>query len=213
MSEEIIKFKVLKIFGPQIIKTRIPKIIIESMNNYTLEVLNNQKKSKELDAGNTLAGNVTQEFLLEESWIKNSGWLNFLYSLSNDVMKILLKKEIKQFNITSSWIVRQFQNEYNPLHNHSGHLSDVGYLKVPSNFGDTIQKKDAFRNKNGQITFAHGSKQFLCDATIDIIPEVGDLYLFPSYLLHAVNPYYNSNEERRSVSFNAIVDENISQNV
>ena len=77
MSEEIIKFKVLKIFGPQIIKTRIPKIIIESMNNYTLEVLNNQKKSKELDSGNTLAGNVTQEFLLEESWIKNSGWLNF----------------------------------------------------------------------------------------------------------------------------------------
>ena len=45
--------------------------------------------------------------------------------------------------ITESWIVRQFQNEYNPLHLHSGHISGVGYLKVPKNMGETFQK-----NKN-----------------------------------------------------------------
>jgi uncharacterized protein (TIGR02466 family) len=213
MSEEKLKFTVLKAFGPQIIKAKIPSIIIDRMNNYTEKVFNDEKKLKELDAGNTLAGNVSQEFLLEEDWVKNSGWLNFLYATSSNAIKVLLKKDIKKFHISSSWIVRQFQNEYNPIHNHGGHLSGVGYLKVPSNFGNTFQKKDSFRNKNGQIVFAHGSKQFLSNALFHATPEVGDFYLFPSYLLHLVNPYYDTTEERRSVSFNAFIDENIANDL
>ena len=39
-----------------------------------------------------------------------------------------------------------------------------------------------------------------------IQPEVGDFYLFPAYLLHTVYPFTESDEERRSVSFNAALD-------
>ena len=36
-----------------------------------------------------------------------------------------------------------------------------------------------------------------------IKPELGDFYLFPNYLMHTVYPFSGTNEERRSVSFNA----------
>ena len=55
----------------------------------------------------------------------------------------------------------------------------------------------------------HGSRMFLSPSTIDIKPEVGDFYFFPNYLMHTVFPFRNSNEERRSISFNANIDEDI----
>ena len=106
MSEEKLKFTVLKAFGPQIIKAKIPSIIIDRMNNYAEKVFNDEKKLKELDAGNTLAGNVSQEFLLEEDWVKNSGWLNFLYATSSNAIKVLLKKDIKKSKLFS-WFVKR----------------------------------------------------------------------------------------------------------
>ena len=39
--------------------------------------------------------------------------------------------------------------------------------------------------------------------------QVGEMYFFPNYLMHCVFPFKNSNEERRSISFNATVDEEI----
>ena len=40
-------------------------------------------------------------------------------------------------------------------------------------------------------------------------PVVGDFYLFPNYLMHTVFPFTDTDEERRSVSFNAKVDDQI----
>ena len=53
---------------------------------------------------------------------------------------------------------------------------------------------------------AHGPL-FSCDSTLSIEPKVGDFYFFPNYLMHAVYPFFDSKEERRSVSFNARIDE------
>ena len=50
---------------------------------------------------------------------------------------------------------------------------------------------------------------FLCNANHIIKPEVGDFYLFPNYLLHSVWPFTDSDEERRSVSFNAVINKEI----
>ena len=116
--------------------------------------------------------------------------------------------EIKKFNILASWVVRQFKNEYNPTHWHSGHVSGVGYLKVPNTLGKSLQKNKKI-NPNGQLQLIHGSKQFLSESTIDIVPKVGDFYFFPNYLMHSVFPFTDTNDERRSISFNAEVDQNI----
>ena len=111
----------------------------------------------------------------------------------------------------SSWVVRQYQNEYNPVHWHSGHISGAGFLKVPKNLGDYSQKeiKQEKEYFGGTLNLIHGSRMFLSESTFSIKPEVGDFYFFPHYLMHAVYPFKGTEEERRSISFNAQIDENI----
>jgi len=42
-----------------------------------------------------------------------------------------------------------------------------------------------------------------------IKPKVGEFYFFPHYLMHVVYPFNSSDEERRSISFNAQVDDSV----
>ena len=50
---------------------------------------------------------------------------------------------------------------------------------------------------------------FLSNSKLSIKPEVGNFYFFPNYMMHAVYPFADSEEERRSISFNAYIDEEI----
>ena len=49
----------------------------------------------------------------------------------------------------------------------------------------------------------------MSESTYVIKPKVGDFYFFPNYLMHTVYPFTGSDEERRSISFNALIDEDI----
>ena len=202
------EIKVFKPFGPSIVKVVIPENLLSILNNYIDETITDEKKIKKLDHGFKLAGNVQQEFQLEEEFVKSSGLLNFLFIAVQKWIELVEKKKITNFNLLSSWIVRQFENEYNPIHTHGGHISGVGYLKLPTNFGETFQdnKKNNF---NGKLSLVHGSQMFSCKSTFTITPKVGDFYFFPNYLMHIVYPFYRKDEERRSISFNALIDENI----
>ena len=119
------------------------------------------------------------------------------------------KKKIKNFEILNSWVVRQFENEYNPTHWHSGHISGAGFLKVPSTLGKHTQDKKNIKYKGGNLQLIHGSRMFLSPSTFNITPSVGDFYFFPNYLMHTVFPFKDTKEERRSISFNAKIDDNI----
>ena len=199
-------------FGPSIFKTTIPKNILDLLNEYTDKISKDELKSLALDYGNNLVGNVNQEFKLEVNFMKSSGWALFLFNEFNAWISSLNKfpklKEMKitKFQIKESWIVRQYENDYNPVHSHSGHISGVGYLKIPSDFGKPTQLVKGVNN-NGKIQFIHGSRQFLSHSVWDIDPKVGDFYLFPNYLMHTVYPFVNKTEERRSISFNAFIDD------
>ena len=72
--------------------------------------------------------------------------------------------------------------------------------------GETIQKNKNVQH-NGKLVLVDGSKKFLCNPTYIITPKVGDFYLFPSYMMHIVYPFSQTLEERRSVSFNAKIDD------
>ena len=87
-------------------------------------------------------------------------------------------------------------------------LIELGFsLKVPENLGDTTKnEKD---QNNGLIELLHGSKMFLSDSHFKIKPTVGSFYFFPNYLMHTVYPFKDSKEERRSISFNATIDDEI----
>ena len=199
------KLNIINPFGPSIAKVKIPDKIIKSLNDHVDKIRNNEKLSEKFDAGKTLIGNVKQEIFLSKEIIEESGWLSFLTNSTRAWIKFCLGKNITKFNINSSWVVSQFSNEYNPVHWHNGHISGAGFLKLPPTFGKTFQKEK--KNLNGRLILIHGSKSFMSDSKYEIIPEVGDFYIFPHYLMHAVYPFKDTNEERRSISFNAVIDE------
>ena len=119
------------------------------------------------------------------------------------------KKKISKFQLINSWIVRQFENEYNPTHWHGGHISGAGFLKVPETLGKHVQEKQNREYRGGNLQLIHGSRMFLCHSTMNIVPKVGDFYFFPNYLMHTVFPFKNTKDERRSISFNAYIDNDI----
>ena len=203
------ELQVLKPFGPSILKAKIPEKIVNDINDYIEELIQSKKKSEEADHGKKLAGDVTQEFLLDRDFVKKVGWLDFLGKCTQAWIKKETNKELKNFNIIQSWVVRQFQNEYNPTHWHNGHISGAGFLKVPRTFGEHKQKKQNREYRGGNLQLIHGARMFLNHSTHNIVPKVGDFYFFPNYLMHSVYPFKDSNEERRSISFNAKIDDNI----
>ena len=195
-------FEVLKPFGPSIVKIKMPKELVERINEYVDLVIKDEQKVKKLDEGDKLIGKVQQEFLMEIDFMKKIKWAEFLAHNVSNWAKKELKKEIKDFKLLKSWVVRQFQNDYNPVHWHTGDISGVGYLKVPSNLGSTSQP-DKKTNENGKLQLIFGSPNLFSKSTFLVKPEEGDFYLFPNYLMHTVYPFTGTDEERRSVSFNA----------
>ena len=193
--------KVLRPFGPTIAKVKIPENLVKELNDYTDSIISNDQKKKDLDWGKNLVGNVKQEFVIEKDFMEKIGWGKFLATNVREWIRQTNKREVTKFNIMNSWIVRQFKNEYNPIHFHSGDISGVGYLKVPNN----ITKGDKKIETHGTIDFIHGSKSFLNNSIFNHKPKVGDLILFPNYLMHTAYPF-KIDGERRSFSFNLSLD-------
>tara|TARA_B110000003_G_C16491705_1_gene473720 strand:- start:257 stop:886 length:630 start_codon:yes stop_codon:yes gene_type:complete len=203
------EIKISKPFGPSIVKAQIPKEIVIQLNDYIDQIIIDKQKSNELNLGTKLAGDVTQEFKLEQEIMNKSGWLKFLAGCVQEWIRVDLNDKITKFNLIDSWVVRQFKDEYNPVHWHGGHISGAGFLKVPNTFGKHFQEKGDKEYVGGTLNLIHGSRQFLCNAKYKIIPVVGDFYFFPHYLMHTVYPFKGTEEERRSISFNALIDERI----
>ena len=100
-----------------------------------------------------------------------------------------MKRKITKFEIIQTWIVRQFKNEFNPIHWHGGHIFGAGFLKVPNYFGEHTKEKGENIYQGGNLNFIDGSHRFLSNSVFKIKPEVGDFYFFPRDLMHTVYPF------------------------
>jgi len=196
-------------FGPTVAWSRIPSSLVDKLNNYIDKIIEDKEKSSLLDHGKNLAGDVSQEFKLENKFSDEIGWTEFLRKNVATWIYYSTEKKIKKFELLSTWVVRQFKGEYNPIHWHGGHVSGAGYLLLPKTFGTPVQKEAKSSNSNGHIELVHGNRQFLSNSKLNIKPEVGNFYFFPHYMMHTVYPFTGTDEERRSISFNAKVDNEI----
>ena len=100
----------IKPFGPWIAKIVIPEDIVNKLNEYVDQVVADEEKSKKQNAGKRLVGNVTQEFQIDGDFVKKSGWGNLLAKATTKFIEVTLKKNITKFEITDTWVVRQFAN-------------------------------------------------------------------------------------------------------
>ena len=187
-------------FGPKIAIIKIPKKIINKINEEVDSILLDKKKLKKSDYSNKLVGQVKQEIQLSSKFIKKN-IIKFIGKNVKTYIKKSTNKNVKKINLRNLWVVRQFKNEYNPIHFHSGNISGVGYLKIPKN----ITKSRKRLKTNGTIDFIHGSKSFLSNSLFNHNPKVGDMILFPNFLMHTAYPFKREGE-RRSFSFNIDID-------
>jgi uncharacterized protein (TIGR02466 family) len=188
--------KNIKPFGPSLGISKISKKFTKKLN----DVFDSKQSPKLKDYSSKLASQIKSEVKLSSKYVDKH--------LSKEIkknVKIFLKKEkilkIKEIKILNLWIVRQFKGEYNPVHYHEGDLSGVGYIKLPKNMTSNKFVKNKKIKTNGTIDFINGQKNFLSQSIYNIVPKIGELILFPNYLMHTAYPF-NIEGERRSFSFN-----------
>ena len=117
-------------------------------------------------------------------------------------------REVGRVRFESFWMVSHFPGTFSPVHFHSGDVSGVLYLRVPAHIAnEDAEEQQSYINarRAGYITFIIGGKQRFSKSLTSFKPQVGDFYVFPGWLLHAVEPFLGEGE-RRSMSFNAFVD-------
>jgi uncharacterized protein (TIGR02466 family) len=189
--------KTFRAFGPTLGKGKLSKKILKIINNHVDKTV----ISKKNDYSSKLVSQIKDEIKLNDAFIKK----NLSKELIRNIKKYLEVSgvpKIKEVKIINLWVVRQFKNEYNPIHYHNGQLSGVGYLKIPKNMNQNKVVKDKKVKTNGTIDFINGQKNFLSKSIYNLNPKIGDLLIFPNYLMHAAYPF-NVDGERRSFSFNA----------
>jgi len=197
------QLRILTPFGPKIAMLKFPLSIIKKINLEVDRITKEKELIKKYDYSTNLVGQVKQEIRLPSNFIKKNIY-KYINSSIKGYVKASTGKLTKKMKIINFWVVRQYAHEYNPVHYHDGHVSGVGYLKLPK-----LLNKDKKKLKtNGSIDFINGSKMFLSNSVFNHNPEVGDAILFPNYLMHTAYPF-SVEGERRSFSFNVEIDSNI----
>ena len=188
--------KTFRAFGPTIGKGKLSRKFIDIIN---LQV-EKTPLSKKNDYSSKLASQIKNEVKLSNSFVKKKLSKELIKNIE-DYLKDSKIDKIKEIKIINLWVIKQLKNEYNPIHYHDGQLSGVGYLKIPKNMNQNKMVKNKKIKTNGTIDFINGQRSFLSKSIYNLNPKVGDLVLFPNYLMHTAYPF-NIDDERRSFSFN-----------
>jgi len=184
--------KTFRAFGPTIGKGKLSRKFINTINAQ----IDKSIITKKNDYSSKLASQIKNELKLPNSFIEKNLSKELIKNIKNYLKASEIEK-IKEIKIINLWVVKQLKNEYNPIHYHNGQLSGVGYLKIPKNMNQNKTIKNKKVRTNGTIDFINGQRSFLSKSIYNLNPKVGDLLLFPNYLMHTAYPF-NIDAERRS---------------
>ena len=201
---EIDNVQVVKPFGPLIMLAQLPEGVIKKLNEI-VDVIKDKK-----DMGARLAGVIETESEIPHSMLEEKKVMNIFHALSRSyIEQAYLNAGLQdQWNamdvktqMQSIWSVSQYENEYNPQHNHSHcQISAVLYLKIPAMRPRNIPNKP--KEKDGQIEFTFCTNESIFTTGSFVArPKPGMCLLFPNTLYHQVYPFQGSGE-RRSIAFN-----------
>ena len=152
----------------------------------------------------TLAGHITNSFEMvdENDWFFN----NVLVSCLNKHREVY-GIGVESMFLESFWVNFQKQHEYNPPHNHGGDFSFVVWMKIPTRSAEQ-HKLEFLRGhrkpnaSNFQFSYLdiNGKQRqypYLMNPSME-----GMMLFFSADLIHSVNPFYECDEDRISISGN-----------
>lgn len=177
-----------------------------------------KSEEKPVNINGALAGNISTSNILEdtEDWFLK----NVLYDCveryidafpPNREMKVAIDItktfDVSKFILNSFWVNYQKQYEFNPIHDHTGLFSFVIWKKMPVEWMDQLEVPNCKYSGSpcaGNFAFLYndifGSPQtYQYGISKDL---ENTMLFFPSSLKHLVNPFYNSEETRISISGN-----------
>lgn len=179
-------------FGPLIGRTRISEDLIDHLNAVSDTVLTPGQGAEfqPSDADCLWGGEDSLQSCVAR------GIRTYVESVEHESPELI--------HLDTFWVVSQFAGTPSPVHFHSGDLSGVLYLKVPTISPEEEQRNYIAGRQAGYINFLIGGKQRFSRSLISFKPVIGDLYIFPGWLLHGAEPFRGTGE-RRSLAFNARV--------
>ena len=199
MADEDISYDIYQPFGPSILKVKMPQSYVNLFNAEADTILYDEKLSKEHDWSHNLAGNVKKEIAVDHNKIK--GFPEFLVTMSDQYLTKVLPEWTTDAKVSFRvWVVSQYAGDFNPVHIHDANLSGVAFLKIPLGFNEEYKKEDHHPTA-GCLEFLGSIPNHFARHSYTVKPEVGDFYLFPSWLAHQVYPF-RCEGERRSMAFN-----------
>ena len=182
--------------------------------DYVWKCIENKKKSIKHD----LVGNISSSFSLIDrgDWFYINTIMPLIKTYKEQFGNLGRKVPIATrhaYHLNRWWVNYQKQNEFNPIHNHTGIYSFVIWMKIPYDCKKQNQKDIARLSNSPSI----GQFQFKYSTILgngasyeyDLSPHYeGTMLFFPSLLDHQVYPFYDCDEDRISVSGNILVDIN-----
>ena len=192
-------------------ETQLPRDIIDNF----WDLIEEAKKNPQ-DMKNELAGNIKSSLALD---MQSPLLKNFVSYVLPTLIDTHLKSfgspwranfnpEVDKLNLFKLWVNFQKQHEFNPMHDHNGIYSFVIWMKIPTSYEEQRQLPIAKNsNSDNQISNFGFTYQDILGTTKNYYYNMekdieGYLVLFPSKLLHLVNPFYDCEDERITISGN-----------
>ena len=130
-------FKVEKHFGPFFASCLLPQDATDALIKMSDELLSDKLSESH---GQNLAGVIDKELKIYKSDMDKAGVDQLLESCVKSYVVHCARQHgmfkehyVTDSDVNSAWVVSQYANEYNPIHNHTGcEISGVIYLKVPN---------------------------------------------------------------------------------
>jgi hypothetical protein len=190
-TDDTPEMEFLSPFGPLIGRTQVPSYLLEHINQHVDGLLQPGKGG---------------EVQLSEEFSLTGGDDSLVHWVAKQIDRYVRgveRSDPDSIQLQRLWVVSQYAETSSPVHFHSGDISGVMYLRVPSVDSQQAEQRNYISGrKAGYINFMIGGKQRFSRSLISFKPVVGEFLVFPGWLLHGAEPFLGTGE-RRSLAFNA----------
>ena len=194
----------------------------QQMIDYLWERIDIAKK-KQVCLKNTLAGNISHSYKLDDpqkmivqklydivyNSVDNPKMFEFINTEVENIYKGIGTNHVVEPYLSELWVNFQKKGEFQPIHSHSGIFSFVIWMDIPYHSKDEAKlpfaKSSCKTPAGGNFSFSTTTavNRGLVECTIEMSPEMnGYCCFFPSDLFHQVYPFYTSDKDRISISGN-----------